>query len=133
MQTQLEQSPEYKLVVVVDDDDAARDSLKFSLVVEGFAVRTYPDAEHYLAEAHLPDCDCLIIDQHMPGMSGLDLISSLRVRKIETPAILITGHPNSSLRDRAAAAGVPLVEKPFLNSALMDAVRHSVHSQHRPM
>jgi two-component system, LuxR family, response regulator FixJ len=132
MNMQPEQGLEYHLVVVVEDDRAVRDSLKFSLVVEGFAVRAYPDAKHLLAEERLPDFDCLIVDQNMPGMNGLDLISSLRARKVEAPAILITSHPNSSLRDPAAAVGIPIIEKPLLTSALLDSVRRSV-SQARPI
>jgi two-component system, LuxR family, response regulator FixJ len=126
METQHGGSPESSLVVIVDDDRAVRDSLKFSLVVEGFSVLAYPDAEQLLAESRLPDFDCLIVDQNMPGMSGLELISTLRARKIEAPVILITSHPNESLRERAGAAGVPIVEKPFLSSALLDGVRRSV-------
>jgi FixJ family two-component response regulator len=61
----------------------------------------------------------------MPGMNGLDLISELRARRIDTPAILITSHPNQTLRDRAAVAGIPIVEKPLLNS-LLDHVRRTV-------
>ena len=120
------QRPGYYLVVIVEDDSAVRDSLKFTLVVEGFAVRSFSDAQQLLAESQLPQADCLIIDQNMPGMNGLDLISELRARKIQAPAILITSHPNSSVRDQAAAAGVPIIEKPLLNSALLDSVRHSV-------
>lgn len=117
---------EYHLVVIVEDDSAVRDSLKFTLVVEGFAVRTFSDAQQLLAEPRLPDPDCLIVDQNMPGMNGLNLISELRARNIKAPAILITSHPNSSVRDQAASAGVPIIEKPLLNSALLDRVRHSV-------
>jgi FixJ family two-component response regulator len=116
---------EYHLIVIVEDDSAVRDSLKFSLVIEGFAVRTYEDAEQLLAEAHLPTFDCLIVDQNLPGMSGLDLVLTLRYRLIKTPAILITSHPNQSLRNRAAAAGIPIIEKPLLNS-LLDHVRISI-------
>ena len=102
-----------------------RESLKFSLVIEGFAVRVYADAEQVLAESRLPKFDCLIIDQNMPGMNGLDLVSELRSRHVNTPAILITSHPSQSLRDRAEAAHIPIVEKPLLNS-LLDQVRRTV-------
>lgn len=102
-----------------------RESLKFSLVIEGFAVRAYADAEEVLAEPRLPKFDCLIIDQNMPGMNGLDLVSELRTRHVSTPAILITSHPSQSLRERAAAAGIPIIEKPLLIS-LLDQVRHTV-------
>ena len=61
----------------------------------------------------------------MPGMNGLDLVSELRTRHVNTPVILITSHPSQSLRDRAEAAHIPIVEKPLLNS-LLDYVRHTV-------
>ena len=126
METRPESTGQYRLIIIVDDDAAVRDSLRFTLLVEGFGVRLYSNAEQLLAETHLPHFDCLIVDQNMPGMNGLDLISALRARRIAAPAILVTTHPNASLRERAGAAGVPIVEKPFLNSALLDGVRRSV-------
>ena len=125
MTPQSEQSPGYHSILIVEDDRAVRESLKFSLVIEGFAVRVYADAEQVLAESRLPKFDCLIIDQNMPGMNGLDLVSELRSRHVNTPAILITSHPSQSLRDRAEAAHIPIVEKPLLNS-LLDQVRRTV-------
>jgi FixJ family two-component response regulator len=62
----------------------------------------------------------------MVGMSGLDLIATLRARRIDAPAILITTHPNAALRERAAVNGVPIVEKPLLGPTLSDSVRRVV-------
>jgi FixJ family two-component response regulator len=62
----------------------------------------------------------------MPGMSGLDLISTLRDRHLTAPAILITTHPNAAIRERAAEVGVSIVEKPFLDFALINSVRRSL-------
>jgi FixJ family two-component response regulator len=126
METRPEPPSQYRLIAIVDDDAAVRDSLKFTLMVEGFAAHLYSNAEQLLAEPRLPHFDCLIVDQNMPGMNGLELILALRDRKITAPAILITSHPNALLREQADAAGVPIVEKPFLNSALLDGVRRSV-------
>ena len=117
---------ERNLVVVVDDDEAVRDSLRFSLVIEGFAVRAFSSGQQLLAETSLPAGDCFVVDQNMPGMSGLDLISTLRARNLTAPAILITSHPNAAVRERAAAAGVSIVEKPFLDFTLLDSVRRSL-------
>jgi FixJ family two-component response regulator len=47
----------------------------------------------------------------------------LRKRKIDLPAILITTHPNATVRSRAASAGVPLIEKPLLNDTLFHGIR----------
>jgi two-component system response regulator FixJ len=56
-------------------------------------------------------------------MNGLDLLSELRRRKVDLPAILITTHPTSAVRNRAAAAGVHVIEKPLLNDTLFHGIR----------
>ncbi|HEY4920626.1 MAG TPA: response regulator [Xanthobacteraceae bacterium] len=114
------------LVIVVDDDAAVRGSLKFALELEGFAVRAYAKGDDLMSDAALSDCACLVIDQKLPGMTGIDVVAALRRRRIATPAILITSHPTSNLRERAAQAHIPIVEKPLLGSALIDRVRAAV-------
>jgi two-component system, LuxR family, response regulator FixJ len=111
------------LVIVVDDDVAVRNSLKFSLEVEGFAVRAYSGGIELLNDTELPRDGCLVIDQTMPGMNGLDLVAQLRARDVAVPAILITSSPTAALSARAAKAGVAIVEKPLLGTALLDRIR----------
>ena len=111
------------VVIVLDDDLAVRNALKFSLEVEGFTVRSYATGAELLDAADPPDCGCLVVDQHMPGMSGLDLIDFLRSRHFSAPAILITGDPSPSVRERASKASVPIVEKPLLGNALLRQIR----------
>jgi len=113
------------VIVVVDDDPAVCNSLKFSLEIEGFSVRLYESGAELLSERKLPDCSCLVVDENMPGIAGLDLIAKLRDRNIAAPAILITGHPNAMLTRRAARINVPIVEKPLLNDTLLDLVRNA--------
>ena len=114
------------LIVVVDDDAAVCKSLKFSLEVDGFFVRTYARGEELLSETIFPACHCLIIDERLPGISGIDLITELRNRKVSVPAILITTNPNSALKRRAASAGIPIIEKPLLGSALLDGIHQAL-------
>jgi two-component system, LuxR family, response regulator FixJ len=111
------------IITVVDDDPAVCNSLKFSLELEGFAVRAYRSGAEFLAAGNFHDCKCFIIDQRMPGMSGMELIAALRERKVSTPAILIISQPNKVLSARAAEARVPIVEKPLLSNALVDKIR----------
>jgi two-component system, LuxR family, response regulator FixJ len=111
------------LVIVVDDDPAVRNSLKFSLEIEGFTVRDFASAAELLNARDLPVCDCLVVDERMPGMTGLDLITKLRERHSCVPAILITSNPNAALTARAARANAPIVEKPLLGNALVDKIR----------
>lgn len=113
------------VVAVVDDDPAVCNSLKFSLELEGFAVRTYGSGSELLHAHGLTAYDCFVIDQRMPTMSGLDVIQKLRERQVAAPAILITSHPNAALSARAAMADIPIVEKPLLGNALVDRIREA--------
>jgi two-component system, LuxR family, response regulator FixJ len=111
------------VIAVIDDDPAVCNSLKFSLELEGFAVRAYRSGAELLAAGDFHDCKCFIIDQRMPGMSGMEVIAELRQRKVSTPAILIISQPNKVLSARAAEAHVPIVEKPLLSNALVEKIR----------
>ena len=92
MNTKTAFSNPYTVVIVVDDDTAVRNSLKFSLEIEGFAVLAYRCAADLLDSSDPPDCGCFVVDQNLPGITGLDLIAKLRERRIQAPAILITSH-----------------------------------------
>ena len=116
------------IVVVVDDDPAVCNSLKFSLELEGFLVRAYGSAAELL-KASPADADCLVIDQRMPAMSGMELIAKLRGQNIATPAVLIVSQPSAAVTARAAKAGIPIVEKPFLGNALLDKIRHACETK----
>ena len=66
-----------RLVYVIDDDPGVRNSLKFSLEVEGFAVRDYSSANELLREPAIPDAGCLVIDYHLPEMNGLEMLNRM--------------------------------------------------------
>jgi two-component system, LuxR family, response regulator FixJ len=111
-------------LLVVDDDAAVRNSLKFSLELEGFNVRVSDGAQEVLAASELDDVDCLIVDQYMPRMTGIELVKRLRRRNNHMPAILITARMDSDLKRRAAAVGISRVlEKPLSGGALLDGIR----------
>ena len=110
------------VVIVVDDDPDVLGSLKFSFEVEGFSVQAHDSAEALL-NGDLPSKNaCLVLDQKLPGMDGLELLRRLRSRGDALPAVLITT-PNAETKRRAALAGVPIVEKPLLCETLVDQVR----------
>ena len=117
------------VVMVIDDDLAVRNSLEFSLEIEGLRVRSYATAAEVLSASDLALCDCFVVDQKMPGMSGLELIATLRDRHVWAPAILITSQPSVSVRERAEKADIPIVEKPLLGNALLDKIRDVIGSK----
>lgn len=110
-------------VLVVDDDPAVRSSLRFSLEVEGFTVRAYRTGAELLQDSDLPTHACLVIDYKLPDQTGLDLLTKLRDRQVILPAILVTTAPSLSVRQRAASAGVSIIEKPLLGEALFQGIR----------
>ena len=67
-------------VFVVDDDSAVRKSIKFVLELEGFEMRAYSSTQQLLVEESMPFPSCLVVDYHLPGMNGLELVAKLRER-----------------------------------------------------
>ena len=110
-------------VLIVDDDKAVREALEFALRLQGFNVYAYSGGDELLAGIDLEHAGCLIVDDKMPNMDGLELIGRLRERRIPVPAILMTTHATDRLHARAAVAGVRVVlEKPFLENALAASI-----------
>jgi two-component system, LuxR family, response regulator FixJ len=113
------------VVAVVDDDPAVCGSLEFLLELEGFVVRAYGSGAELLNAGDLAAYSCVVVDQRMPEMSGMELIAILRERLVFTPVVLIVSHLNTALSERAAKAHVPVVEKPLLGNALLDCIREA--------
>jgi FixJ family two-component response regulator len=109
-----------RVVGIVDDDAGVRDSLCFLLEIAGFRVLAYASAAAFLADSARGDVDCLLVDQHMPHCTGLELLDQLQRRAERIPAALITGSPSANLRERAAQVNVAHVwEKPLAEAAVL--------------
>jgi FixJ family two-component response regulator len=99
-------------VAVVDDDDAVRHSLGFLLETFGHKVQTFASAAELL-KSELHHIACLLLDHHMPHMTGLELVERLRAEGMTIPIMLITGSPSPAITARAAGLGIEMVlEKP---------------------
>lgn len=117
-------------ILVVDDDSAVRNALKFALETEGLNVLLYKGAAELLSEEVLPAHGCLVVDYDMPTMNGIEMIDALHTRHVELPVILIAARVNAELRSRAERAGVRRVlEKPLSDGALMDNIRSALTVQ----
>jgi len=113
-------------LALVDDDPAVRNALSFAFETAGFTVAAFSDAESVLRAPDRGEWRCLVFDQRLPGMSGLDLLAALRGEGVRAPSILITTHPSRETSARAQAAGVEIVEKPLLDNTLSRRVRQLI-------
>jgi two-component system response regulator FixJ len=111
-------------VHVIDDDEAARDSLEFLLKAAGIKVKTYESAVDFLKSAAELKSGCVITDVRMPDISGIDLLKKLKDLKIDIPVIVVTGHGDVALAVEAMKIGATdFLEKPFDDEVLLAAVR----------
>ena len=109
-------------VAIVDDDHGVLESLRFMLEMAGYPVATYPSALAYLADQQ-GEPRCLILDHHMPVMTGLDLVTKLQTEHATVPVLLITAAPSPAIVARAAEIGVTRVlEKPPTETELISFV-----------
>ena len=110
-------------VIVVDDDDAVRNSLKFVLELEGLSVRVFKSGAELLAVPKLWQIGCFVIDYNMPGMNGIELVDHLRQRRIDCPAILIVSQVSDDLHGRATRSGFRVVLESLLHDGeLLDSI-----------
>jgi FixJ family two-component response regulator len=114
-------------IFIVDDDDAVRDSLRMLLESHGMDVDEFASAGDFLRHYHPDRAQCLILDQHLPTLSGLDFLASPEGRALVLPVILLTGRGNASIRDRAYALGArTYLEKPVSGDRLVAAVADAI-------
>lgn len=112
-----------RLVHVIDDDEALRDSLVFLLDTAGLRVRASASAKAFLKTIPDPALGCVVTDIRMPDMTGLDLIKTLKAAGHDYPVIVITGHADVALAVEAMKAGViDFIEKPFDDETLLAAI-----------
>lgn len=99
-------------IAIVDDDTAVLESYQYMLELAGFRVSAFPSALSYLDAPNLAP-RCMILDQHMPLMTGLELAEKLKDRALNIPIMLVTAAPTPAIRERAAALGIlKVLEKP---------------------
>lgn len=111
------------LVVIVDDDDAVRDSLKLLLETDDIDVLTYASGEEFLANCPHNRCDCVMLDIHLPGVSGIGVLQKLAAEGCQDPVILMTAKPSEAVRVEAQRAGaIALLMKPLDDAQLFDAL-----------
>ena len=117
------------LIRLVDDDADVLEGLQFLLESEGWRVAAYASAEAFLTADAPSTPGCLVLDFHMPQMTGLELQKVMTERGYNLPIIFLTGHGDIDLAVAAVRRGaVDFLQKSAsdMNSRLIDAVARAV-------
>jgi FixJ family two-component response regulator len=117
--------PAKRVIYVVEDDDAVRDSICVLLDSYGIAARPYASAAALLTDLP-PEHGCLLVDVDLPGMNGLELLRQLRGQGIAIPAIVMTGAMTSRIQLAAERAGATPLSKPFLPGELIACIEQAL-------
>jgi two-component system, LuxR family, response regulator FixJ len=119
--------PENPIIHVIDDDDAARQSLEFLIKSAKLPVQAHNSAVEFLDALPTLNPGCIITDVRMPGLSGIDLLKRLKTMGKIIPVIVITGHGDVRLAVEAMKSGAAdFLEKPFDDDILLVAVRSAL-------
>ena len=112
-----------RTIYIVDDDDAVRASLHSLLSVRGdLVIRSYRSGDAFLDEADELDPGVLLLDFHMPGASGLDVLNTVGQRPTFA-SVILTGQGNVGLAVQAMKAGaLDFIEKPYEADQLMQVI-----------
>jgi FixJ family two-component response regulator len=117
-------------ISVVDDDASVREGLVSLMQSHGYITEAFQSGADFLASRRQPRC--LIVDMHMPGMTGLELGERLASAGRSIPTILITARPDEGVRARALQAGVLCyLTKPFSEDQLLECIGEALGRGHQ--
>jgi FixJ family two-component response regulator len=120
------QFPEKKChIAVVDDEPEVCKSLRRLLRSVGFDVSTFPSGQDFLHSLRQQRPDCLVLDLHLPGLTGLDVQHHLVATGMSFPVVVITGRDEPGLKERVLATGAAaFLLKPVDETELLGAIRN---------
>jgi FixJ family two-component response regulator len=114
-------------VFVVDDDSSVRETLVLLLKIEGYAAQGFSDGASFLEEVRSASPACVILDLHLPGESGFQVLRRLAAEKVASPILVISGAADIAMAVEAMKHGaLDFLEKPFSSDAIVDRVRTAV-------
>jgi FixJ family two-component response regulator len=111
------------MVAVVEDDPSMRKAIYRIVRAMSLPVKAYESAEAFLQDQTPCSFDCLVLDIHLGGMSGLELMQDLRQKGLRLPVIFVTAMEGSAHQLQAEAMGCEAyLRKPFEADALIEAI-----------
>jgi FixJ family two-component response regulator len=110
-----------------DDDPSVRRAVQRLLRSTGFAVETFATAREFLDAGRLSQMACLVLDVHLPGMTGFQLQGYRAITGSRVPIVFITAHDDGLMRARVSRAGaVAYLRKPFDQETLIGAIGRAI-------
>jgi FixJ family two-component response regulator len=114
-------------VFVIEDEEAVRHSLEQVLSVGGFKVETYARARDFLDAFPYERPGCLLLDIHLPDMTGFELMDELHRRETSVPVVMLTGYSDVRTAVTAMQAGaIEFIEKPPSPPRLMNIIKGAI-------
>jgi FixJ family two-component response regulator len=114
-------------IAVIDDDASVRRALQRLLQSAGFTVETFATASEFLNAPYWAQTACLVLDIHLPGMSGFELQEYLAVSGVPIPIVFITALDDVSTRERVNSTGAAgYLRKPFDQDTLIEAISRAI-------
>ena len=118
------------LIAVVDDEEQVRKALRRLLRSAGMEVDTFPSGEDFVDSLRTRLPDCVVVDLHMPGMTGARLLQHITQGRRHMPVIIVTGMDEENVRGRMLAAGAAnYLLKPIDEAILLAAIRTAVRDR----
>src|SRR5437762_1354060 len=134
-----EKAPSRGEIFVVDDDPAVRDTLSMVLTAGGYQVICFADGAALLAIARTRTPACILLDVHIPGKSGLDVLREVRGEDYPAPIFMISGQGDIAMAVSAIKNGaLDFIEKPFRGSEIVARLDEAIeayarrHAQNAP-
>jgi two-component system, LuxR family, response regulator FixJ len=119
-------------IFIVDDDPLVRDALSVVFTLAGYKVRAFADGASFVAAARAEVPACIILDVHMPGRSGLDILKALNAEHYPTPIFIISGQGDIPMAVEAIRSGaLDFIEKPFNGETVVTRVREAIEARTR--
>jgi two-component system, LuxR family, response regulator FixJ len=119
-------------IFIVDDDPLVRDALSVVFTLAGYKVRAFADGASFVAAARAETSACIILDVHMPGRSGLDILRALNAEHYPTPIFIISGQGDIPMAVEAIRNGaLDFIEKPFNGETVVTRVREAIEARTR--
>ncbi|QDV25352.1 response regulator transcription factor [Aureliella helgolandensis] len=119
-------------VFVIDDDENSRNVVVELVRAMQLPVSSFASAEDFLASYAGQRPACIVTDQRMPGMSGIDLIECLRKQDLTIPVVVVTAFADTQSTVRAVRGGaISLIEKPCNRESLWGGILEAIRLDQR--